>query len=169
MNFPNNLTSSKSYQLLYFMGIITRFNMLFKSTLFTIFLTTFPSSILGQQCNQKGQCQNGQLSQLVTAKDGLDCLRKCQSSEDCKWFTFNSKYDEFNCELLRNCESVENTDGICKTYDSCCSGQSSCPSGWCELQGMCVVSIKRLVPKQTADATCKQMTVNKLLIDNQLT
>ena len=119
--------------------------MLGKSTLSNILFLIFPTILLAQECNQKGHCQNGQLSGFVTAKDGLDCLKQCQNSDSCKWFTFNSKYDEYNCEMFRTCENIDPT---CYNQNSCCSGQSSCPSERCELKGICLVSNNYFVNKQ---------------------
>ena len=46
-----------------------------------VLITTIVQGNLGQECNQRGQCTNAEISQLVTAKDGLDCLKKCQNSD----------------------------------------------------------------------------------------
>ena len=100
-----------------------------------VLIATIVQGTLGQECNQYGQCTKAQISQLVTAKDGLDCLKKCQNSDDCKWFTYQSREDDYNCELLRTCEQVENQ------CSRCLSGQSLCPSEFCWIKGMCIVSL----------------------------
>ena len=98
-----------------------------------ILCLVFLHCTLGQECNKRGQCTNAQISQLLTADNGLDCLKKCQNSDDCKWYTFQSNENDYNCELLRTCEQVDNQSG-------CVSGQSTCPSEFCWKQGMCMVS-----------------------------
>ena len=108
--------------------------MVLKLSIFSILSIAILQSTFGQECNQWGQCTNAQISQLVTAKDGLDCLKKCQNSEDCKWLTYLDKEDDYNCELFRTCEQVDND--MC---NNCFSSQSSCNGEFCWVKGMCVV------------------------------
>ena len=89
----------------------------------------------GDDCNVIGQCENAQISHLLTTSTPLDCLRRCVGYDDCKWYTFKSNEEDRNCELFRTCESV----GTCSS--SCVSGQNTCPTDNCETEGFCLGTV----------------------------
>ncbi len=105
--------------------------------IFFLFLNAGFLTIQAQQCNLRGTCVDADLVSIHTTKTPLECLKDCQSmSEDCKWFTFTfSSYDtEDNCWLLRNCNDFQEQNYYYV------SGESFCPSDFCEMVGTCQVT-----------------------------
>ena len=92
----------------------------------------------GDQCNVIGQCQNAQISHSMTTSTPLDCLKNCVGFDDCKWYTFKSHETKRNCELFRTCESIVDVD--CFTH-KCTSGQNTCPTESCEMEGFCLGTV----------------------------
>ena len=94
----------------------------------------------GDDCNVIGQCENAQISHLITTSTPLDCLRRCVGFDDCKWYTFKSNEEDRNCELFRTCESIVDDTNFCKDH-ACISGQNTCPSEPCEMEGFCLGTV----------------------------
>lgn len=90
----------------------------------------------GENCNVSGQCQNAQISHLITTSTQLQCLERCLSFDDCKWYTFKRQEKENNCELFRTCEIIV-TNGC----SSCITGQNTCPTDNCETEGFCLGTV----------------------------
>ena len=86
-----------------------------------------------ENCNAIGECQNAQITHLVTVSSQLQCLELCKDSLDCKWYTFHIYQDEFNCVLYSTCESVVNND-----YGDSVSGRKNCPTDFCGIEGFCL-------------------------------
>ena len=108
----------------------------------------------GENCNLLGQCKNAQISHLITASTQLQCLERCLSFDDCKWYTFKSREEERNCELFRTCESVVND-----CSGSCISGQNTCPTDNCRTEGFClgtvITSDNYVRSRYSCDYECK--------------
>ena len=105
-----------------------------------LLLLIFVSLAKGKEdnCNVIGQCQNAQISHLLTTSTPLECLRSCISFDDCKWYTYKSYLEKRNCELFRTCESIVDAD--CYTH-KCISGQNTCPTESCEMEGFCLGTV----------------------------
>ena len=105
----------------------------------------------GENCNIPGQCQNAQISHLITTSTQLQCLERCLGYDDCKWYTFKYREDELNCELFRTCESV----GTC--FGGCVSGQNTCPTDNCETGGFClgIVITSLYTDRRYCDSYCQ--------------
>ena len=85
-----------------------------------------------ENCNVIGQCHNGQIIQLITTDNQLECLRSCIGADDCQWYTYQHSQVRRNCQLFRTCESVVDYD----EYEI--SGQKNCPTDNCRIPGFCL-------------------------------
>ena len=123
------------------------------SILFTVQSDSTDSS---SQCNVRGQCKNGILGRLLTTPDQLECLKVCQTMDSfqCKWYTFRA-HSSLNCELFESCESVIDDN----TCNGCISGQVTCPSDFCDREGLCMgklLSTEQQYYKYYCDLDCQE-------------
>jgi hypothetical protein len=88
------------------------------------------------QCFVPGECILSQHIDLVASTDEVQCLKMCQSTMDCTWFTF---YPETgSCQLFANCAIIDDTQcPLCKT------GQAECsiPGPVCWVKGHCLGNV----------------------------
>ena len=110
-----------------------------KKILLILIFVSFVKADL-ENCNVIGECRNSQISHLITTSTPLDCLKNCVGFDDCKWYTFKSNEEERNCELFRTCESIVDDTKFCKDH-ACISGQNTCPSESCEMDGFCLGTV----------------------------
>jgi hypothetical protein len=69
------------------------------------------------QCDITGQCL-GNLDVATIVEHKVDCLKKCQTNEDCSWFTFET--ESRLCEEFLTCPSID------EGSINCISGERSC-------------------------------------------
>ena len=100
---------------------------------FLIF-AVFIGNIYGQECNGMGQCENAQLTHLLTTQSALECLQSCVQFSDGKWYTFRSDNTVLNCECFETCGSIVDD---CDDH-SCTSGQDTCLNSKCDQKGICL-------------------------------
>ena len=93
---------------------------------------TFLTLSNADQCNVRGECIDSDLLQITHANDYLECLKACQESSDCNWYSYrkSQKY----CVLYNTCSEIS-----AEYCNDCVSGESTCPYYECNISGLCLV------------------------------
>ena len=87
------------------------------------------------QCSVPGECQGSDVIFEQDSESEIACLRLCQNTEDCAWYTYN--VEKTNCLLLKNCGNIDSDH-----CTSCLSGESTCEAELqCSVQGLCMASL----------------------------
>ncbi len=68
----------------------------------------------------------------VSSQDAPECLGKCQSTDQCQWFTFKPSLP--TCFLYKNCSMLSE-----ESCPNCISGEVTCDPNQCYIKGMCQV------------------------------
>merc|ERR1712062_28248 len=125
--------------------VLIEFTMEVKILLILLFASYVKADI--ENCNAIGECQNAQISHLVTVASQLQCLELCKSEMDCKWYTYSFHLDEeeFNCVLYSTCESLVN-DNDDYYPKQCVSGRKNCPTNFCGIDGFCLGTLIKSFP-----------------------
>ena len=82
------------------------------------------------KCFVPGECRDSQILDVTSQNDSTRCLRHCQATQGCEWFTFYE--DSKACASLSGCLDLNAT--YC---DRCISGETECPEYTCGVQGKC--------------------------------
>ena len=104
---------------------------------FTKLLLTFSItaiSVKAQTCWIPAKCKEGIPVDLTVTKSHEECLKHCQDTFNCKWFTFDESQE--SCILFSECSKWDDT------CSSCTSGEQGCSvrqiKDYCLIWGSCL-------------------------------